>query len=153
MPKTIVIADTSCLILLEKLQMLDVLPQLFGEITITRIVANEFGKDIPKWINIVDPKVNTGVLILESSLDPGEASSIALALEYPESLLIIDDLKGRRMASRLGIHITGIFGIFIVAKNEGVIPMIKPVLEKIRKTNFRFSKKIEIEILRQSNEL
>ena len=97
MQKSIVIADTSSLILLEKLQMLDVLPQLFSKIT-------------PKLLQT-------------------------------------------NMASRLGINITGIFGVFIVAKNKGIIPRIKPVLEKIRQTNFRFSKKLEIEILRQTNEL
>ena len=153
MQKGIIIADASCLILLEKLKMLDVLNQLFGEITITGIVAYEFGKDIPEWIKIADPKDETSVLILESSLDRGEASSIALALEIPQCLLIIDELKGRRMASRFGINITGTFGILTVAKNEGIISRIKPVLDKIRQTNFRFSKNLELEILRQTGEL
>ena len=76
MQKSIVIADTSSLILLEKLQMLDVLPQLFSKITITQVVANEYGKDIPEWIDINNPKDKTGVFILEKSLDKGEASSI-----------------------------------------------------------------------------
>lgn len=152
MQENIIIADASCLILLEKLDMLDILHQLFGRIIITGNVAGEFGKSIPEWIRIVDPRDKMSVLILESSVDKGEASSIALALEKPNSLLIIDDLKGRRVASRYGINITGTFGILVDAKNEGIIPEIKPVLEKIRQTNFRFSKKIENEILKQADE-
>ena len=109
--------------------------------------------EMPEWIKVVDPKDKMSVFILESAVDRGEAGSIALALEIPQSLLIIDDLKGRRVASRFGINITGTFGVLVDAKNEGIIPEIKPVLEKIRKTNFRFSKSIEIEILRQAGEL
>lgn len=152
MQKNIIIADASCLILLEKIEMLDILRRLFGKITVTRDVADEFGKDIPEWIIINNPKDKIGVLILESSVDRGEASSIALALETPQSLLIIDDLKGRRLANRFGINITGTFGILVDAKNERIIPQIKPVLEKIQKTNFRFSKHLENEILRLSGE-
>ncbi|MDR0791908.1 MAG: DUF3368 domain-containing protein, partial [Chitinophagaceae bacterium] len=90
--------------------------------------------------------------ILESSVDKGEASSIVLALEMPQCLLIIDDIKGRRVASGFGINITGTLGVLVNAKNEGIITLIKPVPRKIRLTNFRFSKDLEIEILRQAGE-
>ena len=153
MQKNIIIADTSCLILLEKLKMLNVLRQLFGQLFITRNVANEYGKDIPEWIKIADPKDKTSVLILESQVDRGEASSIALALEINQCLLIIDDRKGRRVANQFGINVTGTLGILVDAKNEGIISEIKPVLEKIRQTNFRLSKQLEMYVLHQAGEL
>lgn len=51
MPKNIV-ADTSCLILLEKIGELDVLHKLFGRITITETVAEEYGSSLPDWVKV-----------------------------------------------------------------------------------------------------
>ena len=153
MQRNIIIADASCLILFEKLKLLDILHQLFGWIIITQDVADEFGNDVPEWIIITEPKDRASVLVLESSVDRGEASSIALALEFSQCLLIIDDRKGRQVARRLGINITGSLGVLVDAKMEGIISQIKPVLGKIKQTNFRFSKQIETEILRHAGEL
>ena len=44
----IIIADASCLILLEKISALELLPQLFGCITVTDIVAAEYGLLLPE---------------------------------------------------------------------------------------------------------
>lgn len=101
MPATIV-SDTSCLILLEKIDELRLLQQLFGQVLITPIVAAECGNGLPGCINVQDPIDKKNQFILEAALDKGEASSIALALEKESSLLIIDDWKGRRLAKQLG---------------------------------------------------
>ena len=100
----IIVADTSCLILLDKLGRIGLLKSLFGKITITKIVADEFGKVLPEFVEIENPENKNYQKILESFLDPGEASAIALALEKEECLLIIDEFKGRREALSL-IHI------------------------------------------------
>ena len=49
MQKTI-IADTSCLILLEKIGELDLLHEVFGEILVTQEVADEYDLAFPNWI-------------------------------------------------------------------------------------------------------
>ena len=54
MQKTI-ISDTSCLILLDKIDQIHVLKLLFGGVVITSIIAEEFGKDLPEWIQVLDP--------------------------------------------------------------------------------------------------
>lgn len=51
----IIIADSSCLILLDKIEELELLQKLFGEVTITSIIADEFGDSLPKWIAIKNP--------------------------------------------------------------------------------------------------
>ena len=71
-----IISDTSCLILLEKIEQLDLLKKLFGEVVTTTIVAAEFGKVLPEWFNIQDPNDKRNQLVLETSLDKGEASAI-----------------------------------------------------------------------------
>lgn len=42
---SVVIADTSCLILLDKIDELDILNALFEEVYITETIAKEFGKN------------------------------------------------------------------------------------------------------------
>ncbi len=76
----VIIADTSCFILLDKITSLDILFELFGEITTTPEVQHEFGKPLPGWIKIQTVKDNNQQLLLEAEVDKGEASAIALAI-------------------------------------------------------------------------
>jgi predicted nucleic acid-binding protein len=152
MQKTI-LSDTSCLILLEKIGELDLIQQVFGEITVTQVVADEYGLTIPNWISIQNPIDQKYQRVLEASVDKGEASAIALAVELVDCLLIIDDLKGRNLADAIGIKITGTFGVILEAKLSGKINSVKPLLAKIKQTNFRLSDKLEKQILTKANEI
>ena len=105
MQKTI-IADTSCLILLENIGELKILHLLFGEIIITSTIAKEFGEKLPKWIKIVDPENKTYQNLLLTTVDKGEASAIALAVEQKDCLLILDDQKARKLALKLSLNYT-----------------------------------------------
>lgn len=135
----VIIADTSCLILLDKIRELNLLNQLFGEITITQEIADEFSSELPNWFKIEHTVNKTYQKILEASLDRGEASAIAFAIEQKDCLLIIDDYKGRKFAEQLGIKITGTLGVLVQAKLSGQINSVKPILEKIKKTDFRLN--------------
>ncbi len=72
----IIISDASCLILLEKINELELLHKLFGIITTTPEVAAEFGLPLPSWIETKKPSNKNYQLIIESSLDIGEASAL-----------------------------------------------------------------------------
>jgi predicted nucleic acid-binding protein len=148
----VIISDTSCLILLDKIGELELLQTLFGRITITNEIADEFNKELPNWFSIQAPKNRMYQVILEASLDKGEASAIALAVEEKDCLLIIDDSKGRKYAEKLHINITGTLGILINAKLSGHIASVKPLLEKIKKTDFRITSDLEIIILKKAEE-
>tara|TARA_R110002126_G_scaffold35949_6_gene109954 strand:- start:5440 stop:5736 length:297 start_codon:yes stop_codon:yes gene_type:complete len=89
---------------------------------------------------------------LSSYLDTGEATSIALASEYEDSLVIIDEIKGRKTAKELGIPVTGSLGVLMTAKDKGYIKAVKPILEKIQYTNFRISKELIDQALKKANE-
>src|ERR1700748_579569 len=97
----IIISDTSCLILLQKIGELELLSKLFGIITTTPEDAVEFGLPVPLWIKIQDTYNKKNKSIIEASVDKGEASAIALAIEQDESLLIVDDSKARKFAQNL----------------------------------------------------
>lgn len=147
-----VIADASCFILLEKVDGLYILQKLFKTVTTSAEVAKEFGKPLPEWVQIkaVQDKNLQSALFLE--VDLGEASAIALASENQPSLLIIDDLKGRKLAKRLHLTITGTLGVIIIAKREGVLSQIKPLFDRIQLTNFRMSSFLLEKILREVGE-
>ncbi len=85
-------------------------------------------------------------------LDLGEASAIALALDLENILLILDDLKGRKEAERLGLTFTGTLGVLFKAKKLGFIKELKPYIENLKDAGFRISQNIEEEILRKSKE-
>ena len=73
-------------------------------------------------------------------------------MEVSDSTVILDDYKAHKIASQLGINFTGTLGIIIKAKLKGVIPSIKPFLEKIKQTNFRLSVELELQALREAGE-
>ena len=151
MQKTI-ISDTSCLILLDKIGELNLLHKLFGNVIITSVIAKEFGKNIPKWISVIDPKNKKYQHILQASIDKGEASAIALAVEQEDCLLIVDDQKARHLASQLKLKYTGTLGVIVDAKLSGYIISVKPLLDKIKKTNFRLTPSLENKVLQLTGE-
>jgi len=135
----ILISDTSCLILLSKIDKVDLLQSVGLRVYITPAIAKEYGKELPSWIKIKEPANIHYCKILEIDVDAGEASAIALSLEMKNAILIIDDLKGRKLADKLGLKYSGTFGLILRAKKSGVIPSVKPILEKVKSTDFRFS--------------
>lgn len=148
----VVIADTSCFILLDKIGEIGLLQEVFSSIITTRIIATEFGKPLPDWIIILPVQNNSYQKLLELEIDSGEASAFALTLEYSSSLLIIDDLKARKFADKLLLNYTGTLGVILKAKELNLLSSIKPILDKIQLTNFRFSEKVLNEILFIANE-
>lgn len=107
---------------------------------------------MPDWI-IISPVQNISYqTLLELEVDAGEASAFALSAEYNSSLLIIDDLKARRLADKLLLNYTGTLGVILKAKELNLLSYIKPLLNKIQLTNFRFSEKVLNEILSIANE-
>ncbi|GGM83594.1 DUF3368 domain-containing protein [Dyadobacter beijingensis] len=146
----VIIADTSCLILLEKIGKLDLLQSIFGTVTITDTIAGEFGSRLPEWISIRIAADSGAEYTFD--LDPGEAGAIAFAMTLDSVLLILDDYKARKVAQRLGLEITGTLGVLLKAKQMMVISSITPILEEIQQTNFRYSQKVFEQILLLANE-
>jgi predicted nucleic acid-binding protein len=145
-----IIADTSCLISLSRIDCLHILKDLYSEIYITSEIEIEFGEKLPEWILI--RKVTDKKKILSIILDEGEASAIALAYEFEKTLLILDDLKGRREALRLGFQITGTLGVLSKARSKGIIPFLRPYLDKLIAADFRISPEVLEELLIKSGE-
>jgi predicted nucleic acid-binding protein len=149
---SIIISDTSCLILLSKIDELDILRILSDKVYITPEIKKEYTRELPNWIETKRPENDHYQKILEIDLDLGEASAIALSLDIEDSILILDDLKGRKMAEKLDLKYSGTFGLILKLKQNGLIESVKPLLEKIKDTDFRFSDSLFELIIRESGE-
>ena len=117
----VIISDTSCLIALSRIGQLDILFRTFGKVLITPIVANEFNEMLPEWIIVQKVKNSDRFDQLRLTIDPGEASAIALALETENAILIIDEKKGRMVATNLNILVIGTLKVLLIAKERGTI--------------------------------
>lgn len=153
MPKFIITDTTSPLILLDKIGYLNLLHKVYGELKITLEVKNEYGKPLPDWITVLPVTDKKYQILLETRVDKGEASVLALAAEVEDVLLLLDDLKARKLAKQLGFKITGTLGVIHKAKQLNAIEKVKPLLDKLENTNFWIADHIMREILRLNNEL
>ena len=155
----IIVSDNSALSCLAELGELDVLRQLYGTVTITATVQREACHDSapealrqfvatpPPWLVIL-PDV-APYLEETKALDPGEASAITLAWQHRESsLLIIDEKRGRRVSSALGLRITGAAGVLTDAAAAGLIDFDK-VFQRLAVTQFRLGATVVEELKRR----
>ncbi len=143
----VVIADASCLILLTNLDQLDTLRKLYGEIWITDVVRVEYRLPLPSFISVHNPTDHTRLDGLLQTLDAGEASSIALAIENPGCRVIIDEKKGRRVALAFGLDLTGTLGVLTEAAKGNLINIDSKLIERLEELGFRLSNELRDEFL------
>ena len=143
--KPSIISDSTCLIGLERIYALDVLPALFDPIVVPHEVHQEFGIVLP-WLHVEVPSNEALVTSLKLVIDDGEAEAIALAYEKSWRI-ILDDGHARKVAARLGVTMIGTVGVLIQAKRQGLIPLLKPLLEQLAANNFYISDVLKEEAL------
>ncbi|MEQ9099669.1 MAG: DUF3368 domain-containing protein [Imperialibacter sp.] len=148
----IIIADTSCLIALSKIDLLHIIQQLFETVSITPEVQKEYGANLPDWIIIQKVADFSLKAKLDKVLDSGEASSIALALEVSDSMVALDESKGRKVAEAYNVPIIGTLAILLLGKEKGLLNTIKPYVTALVENGFRLSPKLIATILKAANE-
>lgn len=157
----VVISDTSIITNLIQLDQLLLLKDLFAEIVIPEKVKEELSKvegqsriiEDKSWITVRSITNQELYNKIDIELDPGEAESIVLAIELEADVLLIDEKKGRRIAEKYGLRITGLLGMLLVAKERELLDSVKPVLDKlIYEIGFRISPKLYQEILKRAKE-
>ena len=99
-----VIVDTSCLIVMDNIESLDILERMYGMVLVTPTIQHEYGKKLPSFIEVRSIKNHSYETLLRSVIDPGEARAIALCLEVADPLLIPDDRKLEMWLSKRRYH-------------------------------------------------
>ena len=80
----------------------------------------------------VRPPVGPDRLPVDAGLDPGETEALNLAMELGVETVLIDELRGRDAATRLGFVPVGTMGILLIAKDQGLIGEVKPLIDELR---------------------
>ncbi|BAD84401.1 predicted nucleic acid-binding protein, containing PIN domain [Thermococcus kodakarensis KOD1] len=156
----IVVSDSGPLIALAKIEKLELLRELFGEIVIPRAVWAEVvekGRGRPgsrevseaEWIKVQDVNDRLSVEILMKEIEIGEAEAIVLARELNADLLVLDERIPRIIAKSLGIKVAGTLALLFIAKERGLLKEdLEPLLLELRTKGVRFSDKV-VEALRK----
>ncbi len=140
----VVVANTSPLTNLAAIGQFALLRELYSTVHIARAVWSELsargqrwpGRDDVSqatWTSQYDVQNQVLVTALRRDLDLGEAETIALALELGADLVLLDEREGRRAATRMGLHVTGVVGILLEAKSRGLLGRIGPCLDSLRR--------------------
>jgi predicted nucleic acid-binding protein len=149
-----VVADASALLALGKLDRLDLLRDLFQQVSIPSTVSHEIARTLPRlpdWIRVIEPR-SVSAIRDAVGLHQGEIEAIALALEVHASLLILDDLPARRHALGAGLAIIGTAGVLVMAKRSSLIPSVREPLDALRRSGFRLRQDVYEQILIDAGE-
>jgi predicted nucleic acid-binding protein len=90
------------------------------------------------WIKIVDPGPPPD-LVARWDLGRGESAVLAWAYQHPATTAVLDDLAARRCARSLDIPVRGTLGLVLIAKQRGLIPAARPILEQLRQAGMYLS--------------
>ncbi len=145
------VTNSTCLIALERNGQLDLPPQVFNEVFAPPAVAAELGITL-SWLKIKPIQQQAVAAALRTQLDEGEAYAIALAMELGNVFIILDDKKARRIAQQIGLKVIGTVGMFLRAKNKGVIAKVEPLLTALHQIGFHMTDALLREALRLSGE-
>ncbi len=160
----ITVSNTSPISNLAAVGQLKLLQKLYKTVLIPTAVYDELldekaGEIVVKavqsaiWFNIQPVQNQELVTKLRSIINVGEAEAMALAVEVNANLLLIDERLGRQVATDQGLKITGLFGVLLSAKQQGLITTVKLVMDDlITQANFRVSRQLYIDVLKAANE-
>ncbi|GAB6274349.1 MAG: DUF3368 domain-containing protein [Peptococcaceae bacterium] len=162
--KKIVVSNTSPLIGLSQIGLIELPRNLWGKLYIPEAVLAEVLKKEPGhreiekavqegWIIAKEAQNRTVVEALSEIFGPGESECLALAKEIGAQLLIIDEQRGRKMAKRLGLKITGVVGMLVMAMQKDMLAPeeLGSSVELLQKFGFRLSKELILRVKEEIN--
>jgi hypothetical protein len=159
----IVVCDASTLIALARIGQLDILRQLGAQLMIPMAVYEEVvvkgagkpGSDEIRqasWIETRDVSDRDVVAQFRTVLGIGESEVIALAKERAVDLIILDDTDARNTAVAEGLDVVGLLAFLVLAKEEGHIHQVRPLLDALRQQGFFIGDDLYHHILRKADE-
>jgi len=156
------ISNTSPLLYLYRIGVIEWLPELFNEIWTPMAVVLELeegqrkGYDVPNphdysWLQVIEPRsVPSEWLTLD--LGPGELSTMALALEHPSQVVILDDSLARKIAQAAGLQVWGTLRVLLEAKSQALTGSIRPHIDRLQDAGMWISASVRQRILNLADE-
>lgn len=154
------VINTGPLIALAKAEALDVVGRLPYKFLCPDEVREEldsgaqggYPRISPPWLDFRSLKRPID-LVARSTLDLGEAAVIQLALEQGVRWVCIDEKRGRRAASAVGLNVVGALGLLIRAKKLKLVPALGPLLERLQHAGEWYDQALLDRVLKATGEL
>ena len=158
-----VVSNTSPLILLSKIERLELLIQLYGEILVPPAVFAEIEEKPGPEVDAIRRTREAGQIRVQSVADgdlrdlpaelgPGERESIALALGAGAELILLDDQEGRVLARSRGLAVAGTVGVLVEAKIRGHLSSVRTELDRLVDVGFWLAESLYDRVLREVGE-
>ena len=147
---TRIVSDSTCLIALERIGNVEILPAIFETVLIPPAVEREVGISLP-WLKVERLSDTSSVVALKLIIDDGEAEAIALAQEQ-QCRIITDDRRARSVARKFGLDVIGTIGVLVLAKKRDFVSSIEPLLIDLDVAGFYVSTALKEEALRLVDE-
>lgn len=148
---SLVVVDTSCLIALERIDQLALVPAVFPDVVAPPVVAEEFGHS-PTWLRVRTVQNTQAAAALRTQLDEGEAAVLALALETEDQTVLVDEKKARRIARQLELRTVGTLGLLLRAKQQDLVPDVRSLMDALIAADFRIADALYDEVLHRADE-
>ena len=156
------VCDASPVILLAKVRRADFLLSLPNQLVIPEVVEREIASgpaDSPaaNWLeqntsHLEHPNVSLSPDVAAWDLGTGESSVLSWALQRRSWTLVLDDLAGRRCAKDLGLSLTGTLGVVLLAKEDGLIDEVAPIVKALTDVGLWASDTLVGAVLREAGE-
>lgn len=152
----IVVADTTPVNYLVLIEEIGILHKLYGRVILPAAVQAEllhpkasakvraWMQQTPDWVEIrarsrnADPELR--------KLDQGECEAILLAAEINADQLILDEIRGRRVAARRGLPVIGTIGVLCEAADRGLLDL-RSAFEQLKRTSFHIAPEFLVGLL------
>jgi predicted nucleic acid-binding protein len=158
----LVVADASPLIGLAAAGAFHVLRELFGTVTISRLVKDEVtAHDERPGARELDRAMRAGWIRVAAAppetwrfdgIDAGEASTLALAAAHDGALVLMDDTLGRARAAALGIDVLDVAGLLLAAKRAQLVAAVAPLVARLARRGFTMPETARLDLLREAGE-
>ncbi len=157
-----IVSNTGPLLGLSRIGQMGLVARLFPQVILPREVVNELflipqgdAEELRQQLThftLTTASVPADPL-LQAQLDPGEAAVIALALERGLLPVLMDERKGRRVASLIyRLPLIGTGGLLVAAKQRGLIGAVRPMLEGMQAGGYHLGPALVAECLRRAGE-
>ena len=155
-----VICNTSALQYLHQLGRLELLRELYGRVTVPDAVAagvaagKKQGVDLPNLVTLPWIKVELAPTsaVTPGELGAGELAVLSLGATSPGAVVVLDDSLARRYARLARIRVTGTCGVLLRAKQRGLVPTVKPLLDQLVRLGFHLDADTQQNVLKLAGE-
>jgi predicted nucleic acid-binding protein len=159
----IVVSNTTPILGLYKIERLHLLRDLFNQVWVPTAVYNEItvlgrdkqgydAVDVAEYIDVKQVQNVLATSLLRPQLDYGEAEAIVLAKELKADILLLDEMKARRVAQASAQNVIGTIGILQIAKNQGLIRNMKSHLDALISNGIWIDRRLYQSVMDSNNE-